>query len=233
MSYRWTPHKSHSRCKACRRRDGLRFRTYAGIDREMGVEGPMILHEDSRLQVTSIKRGSRGKVDCAKFRSLAIKHCDGFCVQLSLIICTGNGRTKLTLVHAETRHRFERPQLIPFKALGMPLLIRKIVPAVSSRQNCHAKGTLRRDGGCNVAQSECALQKPFSDRQPMCGRASIGPGVSVRSNSLRAKEVEICISDGLGCRVEACSESLPGRQCEVCLGERIDRRDLGLIEGKG
>ena len=102
----------------------------------------MILHEDGRLLIASIKLTTTCKVDRANFRSLVIEHGYRLCMQLSLVIRGGKGGSKLKFVYAEAVDRFKGPQLIPFKAPGMPLLLSKIVSAVAGGKNGHTEGAL-------------------------------------------------------------------------------------------
>ena len=122
----------------------------------------------------------------------------------SLVSHPRKGRPNLDLVDAEAVDRLKGPQLIPFKAPGMALLICKIISAVSSWKNCHPEVALRSYGGGKVTQGERALQKSISYRQAMGDSAGVRPGLIVRSNGLRVEEVEVCISGVLRSRMERC-----------------------------
>ena len=63
--------------------------------------------------------------------------------------------------------------------------------------------------------------------------AGVGLGITVWSNGLGVEEVQVCISNILGRRMETGGQGLPRRQRDVRLSERIDRRSLGLVERKG
>src|SRR6201996_8002389 len=105
----------------------------------MRIDGPMVLHEDSRLLIASIKLAATGKVDRANFYFLIIEHGDRLCIQLPLVIRICKRGAKLNFVYTKTVDGFKRPQFIPFKAAGMPLLVRKIVSAVAGGKNGHTQ----------------------------------------------------------------------------------------------
>ena len=118
-------------------------------------------------------------------------------VELPLIGYPGEGRSYLNLVDAVAVDRLKGPQLIPFKPAGMPLLITKIVSAVSAWSNDHAEVALRSDRGCKLTHREGALQESFSERETMDDGAGIGPSIVIRSYGLRVEEIEVGIADVL------------------------------------
>src|ERR1700722_8606999 len=100
----------------------------------------------------------------------------------------------------------------------MSPLAGKIVSAVAGGLNGHAQGALGRDHSITVTPGNCALQQTFTDRQPMRANAGVRLGIAVWSYGLGVEEIQVCVSNVLGRRMEAGGQGLPRRQREVCLG---------------
>jgi hypothetical protein len=61
----------------------------------------MILREDGRLLIASIKVAAICKVDHTNCYPLIVKHGDRPCMQLPMVIRGGKGRSKFNLVYTE------------------------------------------------------------------------------------------------------------------------------------